>query len=330
MAGACFSLLVLVPARPEAPFASDAPAAPPKLSNDPLNASLMDATPTMPNASARHEHPQHAGGLSVRGDASFWLAFVSRSAGLLFLNPVINLSDALALAVTSRVFEIKGPPGAAGSTEEVEREEEVGSAEHELHAELKHEYMTGEWLEITVPRKESASNASGPIDKDLELCHESKLLSNATIDLKAMVAEQESVLKSQSLEQKRDRAYGLFCAVGAVGWLMMSGSAALVTEILVPATSPGDVFHWSLVAGLAFWVLTAIAICLFRPATIHAGEELFSHVVQFVRHPEAIRLFALLFVEGFFQGVLDTNLYLYVVVNLYFYRFENEPIYFCP
>ena len=76
MAGACFSLLVLVPARPEQPSTGDAPAAPPKLANDTLNASLMDATPTMPNASARHERSQPASGLSVHGDASFWLAFV--------------------------------------------------------------------------------------------------------------------------------------------------------------------------------------------------------------------------------------------------------------
>lgn len=89
LAGACFSMLVFVPVRPEHASVGGPPAGPLKLTSGTLNTSLMDATPTMPNASERHEH-QHPDGISVRGDMSFWLAFVSRSAGLLFLNPVCN------------------------------------------------------------------------------------------------------------------------------------------------------------------------------------------------------------------------------------------------
>lgn len=329
LAGAFFSLLLLVPSRHVHPAesvrgttAATASSASPELVSDTLlNASLLDATvtPTMPNSSERHEREQPHEGLNVRSDASFWLAFVSRSAGLLFLNPVINLSDALALAVTSRVFEIKGPPGAGAEGGEAavdEQMDEESSTEHELRAELKHEYKTGDWLEISVPRKQSTSNASGPVDKDLDLCHESALLSKAAAnDLKAAAvaeaAESEAIPARRRLDQQRDRAYGMFCAVGAVGWLLMSGGAALVTEVLVPGSQPGDLFMCSLVAGLALWVLTSIAICLYRPAAIRAGGEVFSHVMQFVRQPETLRLFAILFVEGFFQGVLDTNLYLY-------------------
>lgn len=96
MSGLSFTLMLLVPVR--------------ESRSDQSRTMSTQSTQSMQNASnltteaAVPRAPFAWRSLDIRLDASFWIAFVTRTLGIALFNPAINLSDSLTFAVIARVL----------------------------------------------------------------------------------------------------------------------------------------------------------------------------------------------------------------------------------
>ena len=354
MSGLSFTLMLLVPKREDRKEHSQ------PMSNTSIqsirNASDGAAHFTT-DALAAQPVPLAWRGLDIRMDASFWIAFVTRTLGIALFNPVINLSDSLTFAVIARVLRAqsetaKGTPPTLDSPtpssiedeheDDVQKDVKEGADSAEGSESLSRSSIGGD---SSPQEREIVERAERPSEgrsmmlnvfggkASAEIHHEAQIQVETGDSTRALLAEPAAApngarTSSQtSIEEAQDgqrvRAYSTFRAFGSFGFLVTSGVAALITLFVVRA-NPSQTYIVSVLVADAFWLLCAASFLFFRTGRIHADPNLFRSISKFIGSPPVLRFLALIFTQGILYGILETNLFLYAssVLELSFQHFE--------
>ena len=132
----------------------------------------------------------------------------------------------------------------------------------------------------------------------------------------AAYSEAEAVEAAAASEEEEEgrrrlRVFGVVRSVGSLGFLLTSSCFALLMRTLFAGAPPTDTIGVSLVGADAVWLVSAAAFLFYRPGRIAPNQNLLASIAQFVRIPDIVLLFAFVFVEGIFFGILETYLFLY-------------------
>ena len=261
--------------------------------------STLSAVPTEPEEETTVLPPHNWGLTSIRFDATFlWLVLV-RTFAFTFLNPVFNLSDAMVYAMFARVLR------AQAAEREVVRGYRSGSLSG-----------TGSGFGSATGLGSSSNLPSpGSVNGEADAGETAfKIFSSSSDPLSVTELERMSQWVAEKPEDPAARVahgYGLTRGVGALGWLGISGLAAIVMQVILRGRPITETFPYMLMALVVTHAAAATNFIFFSPGRITSQTDYLHHVGILLRNKELIKTYVMATLQGMLNAQFETYIYWY-------------------